>query len=59
METTRFDLKNQALQERIAVALERIAKGIEDLNEEVEGLGSITTITHDLKRVVERGFGQK
>ena len=29
MELTRFDLKNQAIQERIAVALERIAGALE------------------------------
>lgn len=29
MELTRFDLKNQAIQERIAVALERIATALE------------------------------
>jgi hypothetical protein len=29
MELTRFDLKNQAIQERIAVALERIAETLE------------------------------
>lgn len=29
MELTRFDLKNQAIQERIAEALERIAEALE------------------------------
>ena len=29
MELTRFDLKNQAIQERIAKALERIAEALE------------------------------
>ena len=32
MELTRFDMQGQAIQRRIAEALERIAKALEELN---------------------------
>ena len=54
MELTRFDLKNQAIQERIARALERIADALE------QGLETrLTPEQEDAARAIGRAMAQK